>query len=122
MEGGRHTWLGNFLGCARAPPPHIYIGGRERGGNQGAPQVGSKSYLGFPQVAPPFLILSKKKGKGEERKEGGLNPLCSFSNLASCLRGGAQPLVGRCAPLIWPIWPISSPGGSGNPPGTPINV
>ena len=68
--GGRRTWLGNCLGVLGAPPPHIYIGGRERGGSQGAPEVGSESYLWFPQVAPPFLISPEKKG----------NPVKHFQN------------------------------------------
>ena len=117
--GGRRTRLGNCLGCARGAP-HIYIGGRERGGSEGAPQVGSESYSGFPQVAPslPYFTGDEREG-GREKGKGGRTPF-SLLQIQPPAIGGAPPLVGWCAPLSCPIWPIYSPGGSGNPSGTPI--
>ena len=76
--------------------------------------------MGALSNSPPPTIFS-----GEGRK-GRLNPTLSFSFPSfpsppiSAYMGAHQPLVGWLASLLWPIWPISFPGGSGNPYGSPV--
>ena len=90
----------------------------------GEPGRGESYYDSSPsRIRPPpfFLLPEGERGKGEgvgEGKGGAApfpNPIQSPS-----LWGACHPFVGWCASLLWPIWPISFLGGSGNPSGTPI--
>ena len=101
------------------PPPHIYIGGRGRGAARGTPSRRNPTWVPPPIRPPPIHKFRRGKERGGRRKVRGAEP-----PLPSPIRppsiGGGAPLVGWCAPLLWPIMPIIPPGGSGNPPGTPI--
>ena len=73
----------------------------------------------FPMAhVGPILPRGEVKGPnrpyGSRRRKGWWHPFPSPIRPPP-LWGVHQPLVGWLASLLWPIWPISFPGGSGNP-------
>ena len=77
--------------------------------------------LGLLVQFAPLSFTGRGKGEGEGEGEGKgavPPPLVQFG----LLPWGPPPLVGCLASLLWPMWSISSPGGSGNPPDTPITT
>ena len=69
MEEGHRTWLKINLCVYGVPPGHVYKGGEEEAGQQGARQ-GEGSPTRTPVLvgfAPPFSFFRRGKG-GKERE------------------------------------------------------
>ena len=97
------------------PPRPVYKGGRGEEAGLGARQVGGVPLGLLVQFGPlPFIGGGKGEGEGEGKGKGGHAP--SPSPIQTPPLGGAT-LVGCLASLLWPIGPISSPGGA---PVTPV--
>ena len=124
MEGGTaHGWNNSTCVSLGAPlPPYI----KEQGGRPaGPPMVRLGCNPTRNRIAILFLVGTTKEGRrGKERekeRERGAAPP-SPCPIRTPPREGAHHLLAAALSLHYgPPGPIIPPGGSGNPPGTPVN-
>ena len=120
--GGHRTRLKDQLInlCLGVPPAPVYKGGRG-GGAAGPKGCAWRSPTPTGSRTPSFLVgLGEGEGKGEEEKERGGPRPPSLVQFGLPMGGGATSWAAALSLPSGPIRPITSPGGSGNPSGTPV--
>jgi hypothetical protein len=126
VEGGTAHGLSNIV-CRIGAPPSVYKGGRGRRQPKGCTLGGGGVLLGLPPKwrRPPNPTPTRsREGRGKGEGKGGGAPPKPRAPFGPPKGGGGAPapLWAGVPPLHGPYGPCSSPGGSGNPSDTPINI